>query len=78
MHSAREHYSHLVGDSFLVGKAAWALSGCMTTEGADYCMVVNEWAWLRLQVCLLRLEMDLGSVLESELGQKWNVKSWLC
>ena len=50
----------------------------MTTEGADYCMLVNEWAWLRLQACLLRLEVDLGSVLESELGQKWNVKSWLC
>ena len=23
------------------------------------------------RVCLLRLEVDLGSVLESELGQKW-------
>ena len=43
----------------------------MTTESADYCMVVNEWAWLRSLVCLLRLEVDLGSVLESELGQKW-------
>ena len=41
----------------------------MTTESADYCMLVNEWAWLRSQVCLLRLEVDLGSVLESELGQ---------
>ena len=38
---------------------------------ADYCMLVNEWAWLRSRVCLLRLEVDLGSVLESELGQKW-------
>ena len=43
----------------------------MTTERADYCMLVNEWAWLRSQVCLLRLEVDLGSVLESELGQNW-------
>ena len=25
-------------------------------------MLVNEWAWLRLQVWLLRLEVDLGSV----------------
>ena len=23
-------------------KAAWALSRCMTTESADYCMFVNE------------------------------------
>ena len=46
----------------------------MTTESADYCMLVNEWAWSRSRVCLLRLEVDLGSVLESELGQKWCVK----
>ena len=26
--------------SFLVGKAAWTLSGCMTTESADYCMPI--------------------------------------
>ena len=43
----------------------------MTTESADYCMLVNEWAWLRTRVCLLRLVVDLGSVLESKLGQKW-------
>ena len=30
-------------DSFLAGKAAWALSGCLTTESADYCMLVNDW-----------------------------------
>ena len=66
-----KHYSHLVGGSFLGGKAAWALSGCMQTESADYCMLVNEWAWSRSRVCLLRLEVDVGSVLESELGQKW-------
>ena len=63
--------SHLVGGSFLAGKVAWTLSGCMTTESVDYCMLVNEWAWSSSRVCLLRLEMDLGSVLESELGQKW-------
>ena len=66
MNRHRKHYSHLVGGLFLVGKTAWNLSGCLTTESADYCMVVNEWAWLRLRVCVLRL----GSVLESELGQK--------
>ena len=43
----------------------------MQTESADYCRLVNEWAWSRSRVCLLRLEVDLGSVLESELGQKW-------
>ena len=58
-------------EGHLAGKATWALSGCLTTESADYCMLINEWAGLRLQVCLLRLEVDLGSVLESELGQKW-------
>ena len=42
----------------------------MTTESADYYMPVNEWAWLRSQVRFLRLEMDLGSGLESELRQK--------
>ena len=43
----------------------------MTTESTDYCMLVNEWAWLRSQLCLLMLEVDLGLLLESELGQKW-------
>ena len=43
----------------------------MTTESADYCMLINEWAWSRSRVCLVRLVVDLGSVLESELGQKW-------
>ena len=63
--------SHLLGDSFLAGKAAWAQSGCMKTGSADHCMLVNEWAWLGTPVGLLRLEVDLSSVLESELEQKW-------
>ena len=46
------------------------LNGCMTTNSANYCMLINEWVWLRSQVCLLRLEVDLGSVLESELVRK--------
>ena len=66
----RKHYSHLVVGSFLTRKAAWALSGCMTTESADCCMLVNEWVWSSSRVCLLRLEVDLVSDLESELGQK--------
>ena len=45
-----KRYSHLVGGSFLAGKVAWTLSGCMTTESADYCMLVNEWAWSRSRV----------------------------
>ena len=44
MDRLRKRYSHLVGGSFLAGKVAWTLSGCMTTESADYCMLVNEWA----------------------------------
>ena len=74
----RKHYSHLVGGLFLARKAAWALRGCMTTESADYCMLVNEWAFLRSQVWL---EVDLGSILESELGQKWRcgaLKACIC
>ena len=47
MERVRKHYSHLVGGWFLARKAAWALSGCMATEGADHYMLVNEWAWLR-------------------------------
>ena len=67
----RKHYSHLVEGWFLARKAAWSLGRCMTTDSADYCMLVNEWAWSKSRVCLLRLQVDMGSVLESELGQKW-------
>jgi len=42
---------------------------CSATS-ADYCMLVNKWAWSKSQVCLLRLEVDMCLVLESELGQK--------
>ena len=50
MDRLRKCYSHLVGGSFLAGKVAWTLSGCMTTESAEYCMLVNEWVWSRSQV----------------------------
>ena len=30
----------------------------MATDSADYCMFVNDWAWSKLQVCLLRQEVD--------------------
>ena len=42
----------------------------MATYSADYYMLVNEWVWSRSRDCLLRLEVDMGSVLESELGLK--------
>ena len=45
MDKLRKHHSHLVGSWFLARKAAWALSRCMAIESADYCMLVNEWAW---------------------------------
>ena len=50
MDRLRKRYSHLVGGSFLAGKVAWTLSGCMTTKSADYCMLVNEWAGSRSRV----------------------------
>ena len=44
MDRLRKHYFHLVEVWLLVRKAAWAVSGCMTTNSAAYCMLVNEWA----------------------------------
>ena len=52
MDRLRKHYSHLVDSRFLVRMAAWALSGCIATDSADYCMLVNEWAWSKSRVCL--------------------------
>ena len=65
MDRLRKCYSHLLGVSFLAGKATWALSGCSTTGSADYCMVVNEWVWLKSRVCLL-----------SGLGFSFGVRAW--
>ena len=48
---------------------------------ADHFMLINGWVWLRSRVCLLTLVMDLGLVLEEELGQKWRygtLKACLC
>ena len=36
MYRLRKHYSHLAEGWFLERKAAWALSGCMATNSADY------------------------------------------
>ena len=57
----------LVEGWFLAKKAAWSLRLCMATNSADCCMLVIEWVWSKSQVCLLMM----GSVLESELIQKW-------
>ena len=45
-------YCHLAVDSSMAGKAAWELSRWLPTDNADYCMLINEWAWLRSCVCL--------------------------
>ena len=71
MDRLRKHYSHPAEGWFLARKAAWSLSGCMATDSADYYMLVNEWVWSKSRDCLLRPEVDMGAVLESELGQKW-------
>ena len=71
MHRLRKHYSHLAEGWFLTRKAAWALCRCMANDSAHYYMLVNEWVWSKSPDCLLRPEVDMGAVLESELGQKW-------
>ena len=46
---------------FLVRKTTWALSGCMTTESADYCVLVNEWwTWLQSRLCWSGLGFSFG------------------
>ena len=59
MDRLRKRYSHLVGGSFLVGKAAWALSRCLTTESADYCMLVSEWVWFKVTSLLAKAGSEL-------------------
>ena len=71
MDRLRKHYFHFAEGWFLARKAARSLSGCMANNSADYYMLVNEWVWSKSLHCLLRLEVDMGSILESELGQKW-------
>ena len=64
VYSNRKHYS--CRGSQRPGRVPWALSGCCATESADYYLLANQWAWLSS-----RLEVNLNSVLESELRQKW-------
>ena len=69
MSKLRKCYSHR---GFISGR-----EGCLGSkrvlliESADYCMLINEWAWLMSRVCLLRMEVEFASVLESKIGQKW-------
>ena len=82
MSRLRKCYSHLSGGSFLAGKASRALSGCLAIESADHCMLVNEGAWLRSRVCLLRQRWKWSwaqSCLPQECGiacwaERWKVK----
>ena len=69
MDRLRKHQFHHVEGWFLARKAAWALSRCMATDSADYYMLVNECAWSKSQVCLLRLEVDMGSVWSQSLDR---------
>ena len=68
MDRLRKYYLDLVEGWFLARKDACALSRCMTIDSVDYCVLVNEWAQSKPQVCLLQLELNMGSVLESENG----------
>ena len=43
MDRLKKHYCHLAEGWLLARKAAWALSWCMATDSADYCMLINEW-----------------------------------
>ena len=69
MDRLRKHY-HLAEGWFLTRKAAWSPSGCMAADSADYYRLVSEWVCSKSRDCLLRPEVDMGAVLESELGQK--------
>ena len=58
--------THIVGGSFPAGKAASVLSGCLSTENADYCMLVNEW----VKVTSLLIEAESAS------GLSFGVRAW--
>ena len=54
----------------MAGKTVWDLIEKLPTENTKCCRLVNEPAWLKSQVCLLRLKVHLGLLLESQLRQK--------
>ena len=55
MDRLRKHYSHLAEGWFLARKATLSLSRCMTTDSADYYMLVKECVWSKSRDCLLTL-----------------------
>ena len=71
MDRLRKHYSHLVGGSLLAGKAAWTLSRCLTTRVLTVACSLMSVGMVKVTSLLIKAGVDLGSVLESELGQKW-------
>ena len=48
-----KHHSHLVARGLISGREGCLLSRRLPTKNADYCMVINEWAQLRSQVCII-------------------------
>ena len=54
MDRLRKHSPHPAEGWFLARKVAWALSGCMATDSAEYCMLVNKWVWSKSRDCLVR------------------------
>ena len=69
----RKLYFRLSGGSFPARKASWALSGCLPTESADYCMLVKEWVWL-MSSLLINPESPLGFVFG--VGDQAESKIW--
>ena len=64
-------YSHLLGGSS-AGKAAWALSECMTIENADHCMLVKGVGVVKVTSLLAKAGSGLRlSVLESDCTSQW-------
>ena len=59
MYRLRKYYPQQLGGSFLAGKDSWVLSGCLPSEDVDYCMLINEWVWLRSQGLLIKSESAL-------------------
>ena len=57
-------YSHLIGHSFLAGKALGFWAGVWQPSIA--CLLMSGHGQSRSRVCLLRMEVDLGSVLEKQ------------
>ena len=60
MDRLRKHYSHLAEGWFLARKAAWALSGCMATDSADYYMLVNELGVVKVTRLLIKVRSGHG------------------